>query len=86
MQGVKEMSPTRSGPNGPGLITSHYDAYQLTQQPNLLKAIQTLQNALFLRIEAIAKLVQPHKEFILSKIAVLPQSGGKSRIIAIGDY
>jgi len=75
------------GPNGPALLTSHYDASALiTQRPDLVQSIQVFSRNLASSVLSIGKLTESDNKHILSRLALIPEPGGKTRLIAIGDY
>lgn len=78
------------GPNGPAILTAHYDALAVVNDSALCSALDEL--AAYLGNSWIMDLARgvaantPCVNSIHSRIALLSQGGGKTRIIAIGDY
>jgi len=78
----------KSGPNGPALITSHYDAPAVVKA-GLVQSILTLgelcSHSDLEYLEQIAAMT-PDRNYRCSKLSFLSEGGGKTRVIAIGDY
>jgi hypothetical protein len=81
------------GPNGPALITSHLDAFAVSDNEELLSDLGELStklgnNYFIERLNELVKCeVRPSGvELYTGRIAFLPDKGGKTRLIAIGDY
>jgi len=75
------------GPNGPALLTSHYDASAMVNQRyDLVQSIRVFSRKLALSVIGIGNLTEPNDKHILSRLALIPEPGGKTRLIAIGDY
>lgn len=81
----------KSGPNGPSLLTAHYDALALKGHPisnvisYFLELFQTPESFLFKGIQDVGS-SEPGNRNRISKLAFLSEWGGKTRTIAIGDY
>jgi hypothetical protein len=82
----------KAGPNGPSILTAHYDAVTISRDnPELMNSIeffnqnlQVPENFLFMGIIGSgSKDVGPQRE---SKLAFLSEGGAKTRVVAIGDY
>jgi len=78
----------KSGPNGPALITSHYDAPAVVKS-GLVPAIKVLgelsSHSDLDYLEQISE-ITPDRNYRCSKLSFLSEGGGKTRVIAIGDY
>jgi len=74
------------GPNGPALLTSHVDASALLEHPHLLKAIGVFSKALLQQTIGIGRLTKKQDGSCISRIAFIAEGGGKTRLIAIGDF
>lgn len=86
-------SSTKAGPNGPAMISSHIDAIALTQNKVTWEAFKTFckESNKDNLIDFVEKLVDSTgpiqtKVLKLGSLAFLPEGGGKTRVIAIGDY
>jgi hypothetical protein len=78
------------GPNGHSIATSHLDATAVVSDPRLHKNIKKLSTLggkewLYEDMVALSKL-QPNKNYLSGRLALLAEGGGKTRTIAIGDY
>jgi len=77
------------GPNGPGIATAHYDAFAVMQDKQLSSALKTIGTLtaphVFPWMEKVASLTQPG-DYLHSRIALLSEGAGKTRLVAIGDY
>jgi uncharacterized protein (DUF2344 family) len=79
------------GPNGPSILTSHYDASSLVQthssEADHLTNLATLTGNKW-----ISDMFRhwgtsiTDASYVIGKLALLQESGGKTRVIAIGDY
>jgi len=85
----------KRGPNGPSIPTAHFDALAIYKDQALyeyMSAFANLTNNQWIMewIKLIHKLSEGRQEIlqenIHSRLTVIPQAGGKSRVIAIGDY
>lgn len=78
------------GPNGPAILTAHYDAVAVINDSALSSALDSLAasfgNSWIMDLARNIAANTPYGNFIHSRIAMLSQGGGKTRIIAIGDY
>jgi hypothetical protein len=78
------------GPNGPGIVTSHYDARAVYDDKTLyqnLSRLATLMGCKWI-IDLMYDLAieTPNKGFCTGRISLIQEGGGKTRTIAIGDY
>lgn len=78
------------GPNGPAIITAHYDALAVLRDNalhNALNRFATLAGNGWIMdlMRGVAKNT-PNGDYKHSRLALLAQGGGKTRVIAIGDY
>jgi hypothetical protein len=78
------------GPNGPSIITSHYDAAAVMSDQTLytnLMQLASLTGASWIMtvMQRMAK-TAPSQPFVVSKISLLTEGGYKTRVIGIGDY
>jgi len=83
----------RAGPNGPAVITAHYDAWALKDNETLYKAwcraaekTRSPLRSSFSHILEYPLKTQKVEELLLGKLSFLPENGGKTRIIAIVDF
>lgn len=78
------------GPNGPSIITSHYDASAVCLNSTLQKALYKLAtitgNQWIYRLMTDIASDTPANNYLSGRISLLQQGGGKTRVIAIGDY
>jgi len=81
-----------SGPNGPALLNSHLDVYALKKEglfPTLLSFFNLVKHPLKRSFEYIDK-IGPEgidtSKLKSAKISFLPESGGKTRVIAVVDF
>jgi hypothetical protein len=78
------------GPNGPSILTSHYDAKAILGDQDLLENLGQL--ASLTGNEWIWELMVnlgaqvPGDNYLSGRISLLQEGGGKTRVIAIGDY
>lgn len=80
----------KKGPNGPSIATAHYDARAVLSHYSLQSALYALSvntgnSWIYRMMENNAKEV-PDMGYETGKIALLQEGGGKTRVIAIGDY
>lgn len=83
----------REGPNGPSVLTAHYDAHALKERPALYKAwweladliCHPLRSSFRHCLKYPLKTIQP-SELIVGRLSFLSEYGGKTRIIAIVDF
>jgi hypothetical protein len=79
------------GPSGPSILTSHYDAVSLVQSQQHL-ASSLVQLALLTGNEWIGDMMKywghslVNESYATGRLALLQEAGGKTRVIAIGDY
>lgn len=74
------------GPNGPALLTSHYDASVVLKHKHIVDAIKVLSKDLYRHLEHVGTSTTFRDHFRLSKISFIAEGGGKTRVIAIGDF
>lgn len=78
------------GPNGPAIMTSHYDAVAVVKDKVLhknLSKLATLTGNKWM-IDLMEDLANEHADnnYISGRISLLQEGGGKTRTIAVGDY
>jgi len=84
------MGSLTKGPNGPSILTSHYDASGVIIDPVLWSNLRKLSS--LLGSQWIVDLIEdlglqvPPKGYLTGRLALLQEGGGKTRTIAIGDY
>jgi len=79
------------GPNGNAIPYAHYDGVALLRDKNLLGHLVKLASLtgnqwLLGDLKASSLGLEPPVEVIHSRIVLLPERGGKTRLIAIGDF
>lgn len=78
------------GPNGPSIITSHYDAAAVVSNQTLYNNLQTLASLTggSWMMEVMRRMAKtaPDQVFKVSKISLLSEGGCKTRTIGIGDF
>lgn len=78
------------GPNGPSILTSHYDAKAVVADPvlhrNLVRLASLTGNRWITDFMENQASLTPAVTSIHSRISLLQQGGGKTRVIAIGDF
>lgn len=88
------LGSTKSGPNGPSLLAAHIDALALKDDTNLWKHFVSYN--LLMKQETLTEYVTDLYQTVLdtpvkskprhSKLSFLREGGGKTRVVAIGDY
>lgn len=92
--GGKFHATTKRGPNGPALVMSHVDYQSLAGNPDLFKSLTTfiaqmgLDKMLkkFEQIWSNFQQLPQHPNPLHSRLGFIPSEGGKTRVVAIGDY
>jgi hypothetical protein len=78
------------GPNGPSIATAHQDARAVMNDPSLCQSIKDLSEACGSSWIYDAMIYNgshtTDNNFCHSRISLLQEGGGKTRVIAIGDY
>lgn len=82
---------TAKGPNGPAIPYAHYDGVAVINDKKLLGHLVKLATLtgnqwLLGDLKASSQGLNPHTEVVHGRIALLPEGGGKTRLIAIGDF
>lgn len=83
---------TKVGPNGPALVFAHQDLQALSNDTEVLQHLTRWLTLTSLPLLGIVKSLMSKVDksdtpnYYHSKLALLPEGGGKTRVIAIADY